>query len=213
MNRLLNGYHRFRATAWPDRKRLFEELADAGQQPRVMVLSCADSRVDPGMIFDAGPGELFVVRNVASLVPPYAPDAAYHGTSAALEFGVRVLEVHDLLVMGHALCGGIRALLTGVPPEAGDFVASWIRLAEPARTRALSCDDGTDLQLCCEREAVKQSIENLMTFPWIRERVEAGTLRVQGAHFDIRSGALSMLGADGQFSVVPGQPNREGAFG
>jgi carbonic anhydrase len=113
--------------------------------------------------------------------------------------------------MGHALCGGIRALLTGVPPEAGDFVAGWIRIAEPARARALACDDGTDPQLCCEREAVKLSIDNLMTFPWIRERVEAGTLRIQGAHFDIRSGALSMLGADGQFSIVPAQPKLDGA--
>jgi carbonic anhydrase len=202
MHTLLNGYHRFRAAAWLERRRLFENLADAGQQPTVMVISCADSRVDPGMIFDAGPGELFVVRNVANLVPPYAPDDAYHGTSAALEFGVRVLQVRDLLVMGHALCGGVRALLHGVPPEASDFIAGWIRLATPARTRALACDDGSDLQLCCEWETVKLSLTNLMTFPWVRERVEAGALRLHGAHFDIRSGALSLLGPDGQFTVV-----------
>ncbi len=200
MDKLLDGYQRFRAQSWPERRRQFEALADVGQNPRTMVLSCADSRVDPGMIFDAGPGELFVVRNVANLVPPYAPDSAYHGTSAALEFGVRVLDVRHLVVLGHALCGGIRALLNGVPPEAGDFVAAWIHIAEPARLRALACDDGTDPQLCCEQEAVRLSLHNLMTFPWIRDRVTAGTLTLHGGHFDIRSGVLSLLGPDDRFA-------------
>lgn len=204
MERLLDGYRRFRAGAWPERRRLFEALADAGQAPRAMILSCADSRVDPGMIFDAGPGELFVVRNVASLAPPYAPDNAYHGTSAALEFGVRVLLVSDTLVMGHALCGGIRALREGVPAEAGDFVASWIRIAAPALRASLACDDGTDPQLRCEQEAVKLTLRNLMTFPWIAERVAEGALRLHGAHFDIRSGALRLLGDDGAFAQAPG---------
>ncbi len=202
MDKLIDGYRRFRAQGWPERRRLFEMLASAGQSPRAMVLSCADSRVDPGMIFDAGPGELFVVRNVANLVPPYAPDGSYHGTSAALEFGVRVLEVSHLLVMGHAQCGGIRALLTGVPAEAGDFVAGWIRIAESARTLALACDDGTDTQLCCEWETVKLSLANLMTFPWIRDRVVAGTLTLHGGHFDIHSGALHLLGPDGRFQPM-----------
>ena len=102
MDELWEGYSRFRRDAWPGRRKLFEKLADQGQQPRTMVITCADSRVDPGIIFDTGPGELFVIRNVANLVPPYAPDSAYHGTSAALEFGVRVLGVRDVLVLGHA---------------------------------------------------------------------------------------------------------------
>ncbi len=203
MQRLLVGYHRFRGSQWPERRRMFEDLADDGQQPRAMVVSCADSRVDPGMIFDAGPGELFVVRNVANLVPPYAPDSGYHGTSAALEFGVRVLEVSELLVMGHGLCGGVRAMLQGTPPEASDFVAGWIGIAARARDRALACDDGTDRQLCCEQETVKLSLDNLMTFPWIAERVASGRLRLHGAHFDIRTGQLSLLGADGTFDCVP----------
>jgi len=203
MQRLLVGYHRFRGSQWPERRRMFEDLADEGQQPRAMVVSCADSRVDPGMIFDAGPGELFVVRNVANLVPPYAPDSGYHGTSAALEFGVRVLEVSELLVMGHGLCGGVRAMLQGTPPEASDFVAGWIGIAARARDRALACDDGTDRQLCCEQETVKLSLDNLMTFPWIAERVASGRLRLHGAHFDIRTGQLSLLGADGTFDCVP----------
>lgn len=199
----MDGYHRFRGNQWPERRRMFEGLADLGQQPRAMVVSCADSRVDPGMIFDAGPGELFVVRNVANLVPPYTPDSGYHGTSAALEFGVRVLEVNELLVMGHGLCGGVRAMLQGVPPEASDFVAGWIGIASRARDRALACDDGMDRQLCCEQETVKLSLDNLMTFPWIAERVASGCLHLHGAHFDIRTGQLSLLGPDGTFDSVP----------
>src|ERR1700748_1912398 len=106
MDTLLSGYRRFRRGRWPERRRQFEDLAETGQRPRALVVSCADSRVDPGMIFDAGPGELFVVRNVANLVPPFSPDGAYHGTSAALEFGIRVLQIPELVVLGHANCGG-----------------------------------------------------------------------------------------------------------
>ena len=202
MDRLLDGYRRFRRDAWPDRRRLFERLADGGQQPRAMVITCADSRVDPSMIFDTSPGELFVVRNVASLVPPYAPDAAHHGTSAALEFGVRVLGVQDLLVMGHALCGGVRALLEGTPPEASDFVAQWMAMAEPAKQRTLAHADKAEWQLRCEQETVKLTLDTLLSFPWIAERVTVGRLRLHGAHFDIRSGALSVLGEDAEFAVV-----------
>jgi carbonic anhydrase len=202
MDRLLQGYQRFRRDAWPDRRRLFEQLADRGQDPRAMVITCADSRVDPSMIFDTGPGELFVVRNVASLVPPYAPDTAHHGTSAALEFGVRVLNVPDLLVMGHALCGGIRALLEGPPPQVADFVAGWIAIAEPAKQRTLAHADKSHWQLRCEQEAVKLTLDTLLTFPWIKERVVSGKLQLHGAHFDIRSGELSLLGTEGEFAVV-----------
>ena len=115
MQNLLAGYQRFRANGWPEKRREFELLAEHGQSPRAMVVACIDSRVDPAMIFDAAPGEMLTVRNVASLVPPYAPDASYHGTSAALEFGVRVLGVRELIVLGHGLCGGVKALLDGTP--------------------------------------------------------------------------------------------------
>jgi len=202
LDKLLDGYQRFRGGQWPERRRQFELLADAGQQPRAMVISCADSRVDPGMIFDAGPGELFVVRNVANLVPPYAPDNFHHSTSAALEFGVRVLNVRDIVVMGHGLCGGVRALLEGTPPEVSDFVAPWISIAARARTRALACDCPTERQLIGEHETVKLSLDNLRTFPWIAERIAAGLLRLHGAHFDIRTGRLSMLSDNGQFATV-----------
>ena len=193
MERLIKGYHRFRRDIWPERRRVFEELADDGQQPRVMVISCADSRVDPGMIFDAGPGELFVVRNVAALVPPYAPDGAYHGTSAALEFGVRVLKVRDIVVMGHGLCGGVRALLEGAPPEASDFIAPWIGLAARARERAMAAPEGEERQRLGEWETVRLSLDNMMGFPWIAERVASGDLTLRGTHFDIRSGELTLL--------------------
>ena len=201
MERLLEGYRRFRATEWPERRAVFEALAREGQSPQAMVIACSDSRVDPAMIFGAGPGEIFVLRNVANLVPPSQPDARFHATSAALEFAVRVLEIPDLIVMGHAMCGGVRALLHGPPHPAGDFLIPWMRIAEPAKRRALACEPA-DPQTACEREVVKLSLENLQTFPWIAERVESGQLRLHGATFDIRSGVLSILQADGRFAPV-----------
>ena len=199
MDRLLQGYQRFRAEEWPERRATFERLAANGQRPRAMIIACSDSRVDPAMIFDAGPGELFVVRNVANLVPPYAPDGKYHGTSAALEFGIRVLEVEYLVVMGHAMCGGVRALLADKADGTSDFVMPWIRIAEPARARALVCDDPGERQTRCEHETVRLSLENLRTFPWIAERIAAGSLKLIGAYFGIDSGTLELLGPDGEF--------------
>jgi carbonic anhydrase len=203
MDDLLSGYRRFRRDRWPERRRQFEILADTGQQPRALVVSCADSRVDPAMIFDAGPGELFIVRNVANLVPPFAPDGAHHGTSAAVEFAIRNLQVPQILVMGHGLCGGVRALLDNTPAAASDFIAPWIGLAKIAKARALARTDMPDQQLCCEQETIRLSMENLATFPWIASRLAAGTLRLSGAHFDIRSGELSVLGDDGHFATMP----------
>ena len=204
MDQLLSGYQRFRRDRWPERRRAYEILADTGQHPRALVLSCADSRVDPATIFDAGPGELFVVRNVANLVPPYAaPDGTWPGTSAAVEFAIRILEVPDILVMGHGLCGGVRALLAGAPAEASDFIAPWIALAAPAKARALAQTGTEDLQLCCEHETIKLSLENLSTYPWIASRIAAGTLRMSGAHFDVRTGELSVLDEGGGFQTVP----------
>jgi carbonic anhydrase len=203
MDQLLNGYRRFRHHRWPERRQQYETLADTGQSPRALVVSCADSRVDPAVIFDAGPGELFVVRNVANLIPPFAPDGSWHGTSAALEFAVRILQVPDIIVMGHGLCGGVRALLEGAPVEPSDFIAPWIGLAARAKERALARSGVQDLQLCCEHETIKLSLENLSTFPWIASGIAAGAVRLSGAHFDIRSGELSLLGDDGAFATVP----------
>jgi carbonic anhydrase len=202
MQRLLDGYRRFQGNTWPQFRGAFHELAKAGQHPHTLVIACSDSRVDPQMIFDSEPGELFVIRNVAALVPPYAPDAAYHGTSAALEFGVRALNVANLVVMGHDLCGGIAALLEGAPAEVPDFVGGWVEIAAAAREEAFRYDEPAVRRDVCEHEAVKVSLTNLMTFPWVRERVEAGTLMLHGARFDVGAGVLEWLGQDGTFSPL-----------
>ena len=202
MGPLLAGYRRFREKGWPEQRAVFQSLADTGQSPKVLVISCVDSRVDPAVIFDAQPGEMLTVRNVANLVPPYEPDVAYHGTSAALEFGVRVLEVAHLVVLGHELCGGANALLEGAPANARDFIAPWMSMAESARERALSLRDASprDRQQCCEQGVIQVSLKNLMTFPWIAAPVAAGQLRLHGAWFSIRSGELMVLRPDGSFT-------------
>lgn len=202
METLIAGYRRFRANGWPERRNLFKSLAESGQRPRAMVVACIDSRVDPGMIFDAAPGEMLTVRNVANLVPPYAPDRAHHGTSAALEFGVRVLEVPHLIVLGHGMCGGVRALLDGAPENARDFVGTWMSIAESARTSAEKYAAVQDRQHYCEREVIKVSLQNLMTYPWIAERVASGKLKLHGAWFAIHSGALLTLQPTGEFASV-----------
>jgi carbonic anhydrase len=202
MNRLIEGYRRFRAETWPEARARFEELAAVGQRPHTLVIACSDSRVDPAVIFGAGPGELFVIRNVANLVPPFEPDSAYHGTSAALEFGVRVLQVSQILVMGHAMCGGVAALLNGAPPEARDFVPTWMRIAAEARRRVLECTPVEAAQEACELEAVRVSLANLRTFPWVAEAEAEGRLVLHGAHFGVATGRLMVLGEDGNFAAA-----------
>jgi len=202
MDQLIAGYYRFRRDGWPERRRMFEALAQDGQRPAALVIACVDSRVDPSAIFDAAPGQMLTVRNVANLVPPYAPDAAYHGTSAAVEFGVRVLEVPHVVVLGHGQCGGIQALLRGAPDTAQDFVVPWMGIAAPARARALQCDAPDAQQQCLEYGGIKLSLANLMTFPWIAERVGAGSLHLHGAWFAIHTGVLQVLQADGTFAAA-----------
>jgi carbonic anhydrase len=201
MDELIDGYRRFRAGAWADRRRQFEALAALGQKPPIMVIACADSRVDPAMLFDAGPGEIFTLRNVANLVPPYQPDGSLHGTSAAVEFAVRGLGVSTILVLGHGMCGGITALLRGVKAPMGEFLVPWIGIAASARNRVLRCAPA-DPQLECEHEAVRVSLDNLMSFPFVAERVMDGRLQLHGGHFDIRTGVLALLGRDGSFSAT-----------
>ena len=199
----MSGYRDFRQTVWPERRAAYEALAETGQAPLAMVIACSDSRLDPAMIFGAPPGGLFVVRNVANLVPPYQPDAAYHGTSAALEFGVRSLAVPDIIVMGHAMCGGVHALLHGAPEPLSDFVGGWMDIAERARERSVvHAHDAETMRLACEHETVRVSLENLLTFPWIAERVAAGKLRLHGMFYQISTGLLEVLGEDGLFTPV-----------
>jgi carbonic anhydrase len=212
MRKLLAGYHRFRANGWPQKRREFESLAENGQSPKALVVACIDSRVDPAMIFDAAPGEMLTVRNVANLVPPYAPDAAYHGTSAALEFGVKVLEVQHVIVLGHGLCGGVKSLLDGAAGSAHEFVAPWMSIAQPACARAMRSVRPEERQLICEQEVVKVSLANLMTFPWIAERVATGELDLHGGWFDIRIGELMILQPDGSFAPEVASATRPGRF-
>jgi carbonic anhydrase len=151
--------------------------------------------VDPQTVFGAVPGELFVIRNVAGLVPPYMPDARYHGTSAALEYGVRVLGVSRVVVLGHAQCGGVRGIVEGVPPEAQDFVAPWVEIARPAL--AVPPAPHAHALTHYENEVVRLSLNNLLTFPWIAQPVEEGRLELGGFRFDIHTGELSRLGEEG----------------
>ncbi|MFZ4069982.1 MAG: carbonic anhydrase [Caulobacterales bacterium] len=200
MKKLLAGYRQFRAERWPKEHALYEALA-RGQTPRLLIIACADSRVDPSTIFNAGPGELFVVRNVAALAPPYAADEGLHGTSAAIEFAVKKLNVHSILVLGHAACGGVSAALDDDQLDETEFLRPWIALMAPARARCLACDDP---QTALEREAIKLSLDRLMTFPFVAERVRAGALSLEGARFGIENGLLELYDREVDAFVVLG---------
>ena len=203
---LIDGYHRFRNREWRAERDRWAELAE-GQSPKVMVIACSDSRVDPAQIFDARPGEMFVVRNVAALVPPFEPDNNYHGVSAALEFAVTQLEVEELVVMGHGFCGGCAAALTGqfdhAEHGAGHFIAHWIDMLRDARDQVRARHDELDRQafLEMELEGVRVSLRNLRTFPWVREREADGRLALHGAYFAISDGILHVCDeASGSFA-------------
>lgn len=206
--RLIEGYGRFRDTHWPRERERWAELAE-GQKPKVMVIACADSRTDPAQIFDTRPGEIFVVRNIAALAPPFETTAGYHGVSAALEFAVTQLEVEEIVVLGHGSCGGCAAALTGqfddAPSGEGHFIASWVSMLGPARQRVRARHDGAsgEALLEMEWEAVRLSLGNLRTFPWIAERERDGRLKLHGAHFSIAEGRLYVLDeAEGTFRPV-----------
>jgi len=201
MDDLIAGYRRFRSGTWQAERTRFEALSRLGQRPRALVIACSDSRTDPQMLFNARPGELFVVRNVANIVPPYGPDDQPHGVSSAIEFAVRSLHVRDIVVLGHAMCGGIKALLEDAPNEVLDFVGHWVRIAEPARQRAMQAPK-EQRQSICEHDAVHLSLGNLLTFPWIKDAVDAGHITLHGCFFDIRSGILERLGGDGVFRPI-----------
>lgn len=204
---LIAGYRRFRSGGWAQQRARWAELAQ-GQSPKIMVIACSDSRVDPSQIFDTSPGEMFVVRNIANLVPPFELGGGRHGVSAALEFAVTQLEVTDVVVMGHGACGGVRAALSRqfehARPGEGGFIAHWIDLLDDARDR-ITAEHGTgpDAVHALEHAAVGVSLANLRTFPCIREREAAGKLRLRGAYFAIADGLLHLLDeASGTFSAV-----------
>ncbi|WP_321500511.1 carbonic anhydrase [Breoghania sp.] len=194
---LLKGYGRYREKSFLPNRRALEDLAVYGQQPKVLVIGCCDSRVTPEGIFDVGPGELFVVRNVANLVPPHEENGEFHGTSAAVEFAIQGLKVEHIIVLGHARCGGIEAFRSENPQPLsdGDFIGKWITLLEPA-ARTLACnpvDRNIEPQLAMEYAGIRQSLKNLRTFPWIADLEAKGALVLHGAWFDIRTGLLKIM--------------------
>jgi len=201
-NELVAGYRRFREGHWPEAKAEYEALASKGQKPHTLVVACSDSRADPALIFDAAPGQLFVVRNVANLVPPYQPDGHLHGVSAALEFGVKVLNVSRIVVMGHAHCGGVNAMLNGAPETCQDFIAPWVAQAAPMVRRVAETVEPDQVESAAEEAVVRLSLDNLRTFPWIAEREAAGQLTLSGLHFGIANGILSALQGPGRFEPL-----------
>jgi len=208
LDRLVAGYHRFRQHGWNQNRERWTSLRD-GQEPEVMVIACSDSRVDPAQIFDVDPGEIFVVRNVAAMVPPYETTPGHHGVSAALEFAVQVLKVKEVMVMGHGMCGGCKAALTqelrGSEHGEGGFIADWIAMLDEARepVAARYGTTGREAERAMELAGVKVSLANLRTFPYIARKEAAGELRLRGAFFAISDGLLHVLDeATGEFSPV-----------
>ena len=201
---LLAGYRRFRDQGYLDQRARWAALAD-GQSPRTLVIACSDSRVDPAQIFDVHPGELFVVRNVANLVPPFEGDGGRHGVSAALEFAVNQLEVAEIVVLGHGSCGGVAAALSqrfhGLPPGRGGFIDRWVDMLDDARERVLAEHGDTPAAVrALEEETVRVSLANLRTFPMVARREAAGRLTLRGAYFAIRDGVLHVMGGNGAFA-------------
>jgi carbonic anhydrase len=193
---LLEGYRTFTSQRLPTEQSRYRELSERGQTPAVMVIGCCDSRVSPEVIFDAGPGELFVMRNIANLVPVYQPDGGAHGVSAALEYAVSVLRVKHIVVLGHAQCGGIRAFIDDIEPlSPGDFIGKWMAMfIKPGeRVAQRAHESKLDFTVRIEKAAVFRSLENLMTFPFVKSLVERGELNLHGAYFGVAEGSLSVL--------------------
>jgi len=203
-DKLIAGYKAFRAGDYKAQKKLYEELGTKGQNPKVMLIACSDSRVDPTDIFNAYPGEMFVARNVANIVPPCDADDGFYGTAAIIEYAVRVLKVEMIVVMGHESCGGIQGCLDGMghDPEAG-YVGKWVSLMNNARERVLARkldDDKVVFEM--ELEGVRESMANLLSYPFVKEAVETGTLKLQGAYFSIIQARLMMSNDKNEFELI-----------
>ena len=196
-NDLIEGYRRFKAIGWQLQRQRWSELVET-QSPKLMVIACSDSRVDPTIIFDTSPGESFMVRNIANMVPPFETTPGRHGVSAALEFAVTQLKIPDIVVLGHQNCGGCGAALTqrfeNKAPGEGGFISSWMSLLDEARDRVVAeYGEGEEALHALEFEAVKVSIANLRTFPCIPVREQSGRLRIHGAYFAVADGILHLL--------------------
>lgn len=205
-SQLTEGFNRFHKDLFARQHDLYEALADKGQKPHSLVIACSDSRVDPSQVFDARPGELFVVRNVANLVPSCEMDGAQHGVSAALEFAVKYLQVPNILILGHRQCGGVEACVRGGVGGGSMFVDHWIeQINDAAADARKQVSDDVDTDVISERTelcSIQHSLQRLMTYPFVRERVEAGNLKVHGARFSIADGELQWLTVDGDFQNV-----------
>jgi len=195
VDKLVQGYCSYRDNSYESSRPLIEDLVERGQRPEVAVIACSDSRVDPAILFQADPGDLFVVRNVANLVPPMEEEGTYHGTSAALEFAVLGLGVKHLVVLGHAHCGGIKLMMDAQPGTSSfKYVSPWVSMLAAAHRRVLATmgqADEKERTRACEQNAVLVSLENLTTFSWVRERVESGELQLHGWYVDIAVPQLS----------------------
>jgi carbonic anhydrase len=191
MEHLIEGYRIYRSKRWPELRERHEELAERGQSPRVLVIACADSRVDPATIFNAGPGELFVVRNVANLAPPCEEGAGLHGVSAAIEFGVVQLKVETILVLGHAQCGGVAAALSRRPRDPNSFLDRWIGLLDHAKSRIEGLPG--DPHDALEHESIRVTLENLATFPFVQKAIMERGLALRGARYGVADGSLELL--------------------
>jgi carbonic anhydrase len=203
--RLMSGFRQFREKFYSGENSTYSKLSNNWQGPKTLIIGCSDSRVDPAILASAGPGELFVVRNVANLVPPYETTPGRHGVSAAIEFAVVNLKVETVIVLGHRQCGGIRALLFPEETQGGGFVQQWMKVAEEAKTRALACHHSDDNQLWrqCELESIKTSIENFSSFPFVAQAVKERGLNLLGIYFDIEKGELLELEEKtGSFSPI-----------
>jgi len=200
---LLDGHANFMSGRYAREKERIRDLAETGQKPTTLIIACCDSRAAPEMIFDAGPGELFVLRNVANLVPTYQPDGGQHGTSAAIEFAIKGLSVSNIVVMGHGRCGGIKAALDPhmKPLDSGDFIGKWMSMLGelPSQLGQNKLMTDGERQTAMERISIRNSIRNLRTFPYVKSLEDAGQLAVHGAWFDISTGELWIMDNNGDF--------------
>lgn len=197
VDKLIDGYRKFRRTTFARERSRYERLAEKGQKPKILVIACSDSRVSPSIVFNTPPGAIFVARNIANIVPPYKPDSNPRSIGAAVEYAVKVLNVSDIVIKGHARCGGVAALVDGGShlPE-NDFLKAWVAVAEPARALFppnFASLSEADKRRASEHAVIQNSIMNLSGYPWVRERLDAGTLKIHGWHFDMHDGKLTRL--------------------
>lgn len=195
--KILKGYKAFRQKYAQGYSSIMQELSESGQRPEIMFVSCCDSRVDPALILQCDPGDLFIVRNVASIVPPFEKDQSYHGTSAALEFGIRFLNVKHLIILGHSQCGGMQALLNDDFSSENDFITKWVSIVKKS-------DNSFQNVEAAVKSSLQQSYENCLTFPWIKEKVENKTLKLHLWFFDIKTGQIfTQINGQNEWGRIP----------